>query len=343
MNSVGFPAGDGNVRFRLEPTWNHALTSLTGSSPVEAYIRIGKGIAAQELQLTKDALLEATSLIGLTKGYVTKSPAELIQPQLDYWFGEGLDKEYQVLTRNGNLGQAFIRGTIVPFSNLRLLEEATDAIRSRYGRDTEIVADAKFTHSLKKTHLRLIVPEKSRVMVNTGTDDDLWSVGLRIRNSITGAEQTSLDGYLFRYFCTNGSIDTAASSGAWSRRGEKGSKPEEVYTWARAVMGDVLDGLEHSLEKIQALTDISVEGEVQDVLHDVFRDYMIPGPIRSKVVQNMAEESNLTMYSIMNAITEVANDSEMDPAHVEQLMVAGGNLANTEHERCESCHHLVRA
>jgi hypothetical protein len=86
---------------------------------------------------------------------------------------------------------------INPFSNLRLLERALEGIEAHYGAG-EVLVDSKFAHSLRRTDIRLIVPENRRAMHRTGTDDDTWSAGIQLKNSLIGDVQTSIDGYLFR-------------------------------------------------------------------------------------------------------------------------------------------------
>jgi len=341
LSYEGFPVGD-SVRFQVRPSWNHGIDAVAGDEPVEATVKIGKGQAGREFALTKDALLEATSACGLPKGYVQRTPAKLIEDQLNYWFREGLDgKSFKALTINDERVAAFTRSTIQPFSNLRLLEESLDGIEAKYGKG-EVLADYKFSHSLRSTSMRLIIPEYTRVLERTGTDDDTWSVGLQVHNSLIGETQTSIDGYLFRWWCTNGATDTRATSGTWSRR--SGGQGDEVYEWARSAVDEVLGGLEHSLDKVQDLVDIPVnttQGETIEVLRDIFTQYRVPAPLRNQIIEGMVEEENLNMYSVMQAITQAANVDGMDPGHIQQLMMVGGDLPHQAHSRCDGCHRLM--
>lgn len=341
LTTCDFAIGDA-VRFRLEDDWHHHTDSAEGTDPVRAYIQIGKGPGTNEYQLTKDALLEATSVCGLTKTYSARCPGPLLEPQLNYWFREGLShkpiRDYQLLIAGGN-GAAITRASIQPFSNLRLLEQVLHGIEARYG-SGEVLADYKFQHSLRKTHLRLIVSEHMRAIHRSGTEGDLWSAGIQVKNSLIGEERTSIDGYLFRWVCTNGQIDTQATSGVWSRRG--GSTEQEVYDWARTAVDEVLGGLEPALDAVQALVDIPVAGEANEILRDVFSHYGTPLPERAKIIENMVDTGGqLTMYTVMNAITRVANDANMEPSHVESLLRMGGDLPHAASSRCEACRRLM--
>jgi hypothetical protein len=273
-----------------------------------------------------------------------KQPAELLEPHLNFWWREGLmekpptQRDFQLLVAAG-AGAALTRASVNPFSNLRLLDEALNAVEDRWGKD-EVLVDYKFHHSLRKTHLRLILPNQGRAITGTGTDDDVWSVGLQIKNSLIAEEPTSIDGYLFRWWCTNGQIDCRNASGTFTRRGQ--GQEHDVYEWARAAVDQVLGGLEPALDAVQHTTDIVIAGEADEVLRDVFTHYRVPVSERRRIIDNMVNQGGqLTMYSVMAAITEVANDTTLETAQVENLMRMGGDLPHAATSRCEACRRLM--
>lgn len=329
--SVGFPVSS-EIEFKLDMNWEYDAAKMAGTDLVDAYVKIRD----KEYRLTKDAILGATSTCGLSTAYVLKTPAPLITPHLNFWYKGGFDdhKEFKALTVGGDKCLAVMKGTIEPFSNLRLLEKTLDAIEARYG-ESEVYADSKFTHSLRRTDLRLITPAYMRQMADTGEDNDNWLAGIQHLNSLIGERQTSFDAYMFRILCTNGAIDTCATSGKWSRK--SGGQGEEVYEWARAAVDSVLGGLEDSLDMVQAMTEISVGEEASDVLEEIFDNYGIPGAARQLVTENMVNSDDLTMYGIMQAITAAANEPDVDPNHVIGLMEAGGSLPRIANQRCGSC------
>jgi hypothetical protein len=115
-----------------------------------------------------------------------------------------------------------------------------------------------------------------------------------------------------------------------------------VYEWARATVDEVLGGLEPALDDVQHLVNIPVEGEANEVLRDVFSHYRVPLPERARIIENMVEQhGQLTMYSIIAAITEVANRVDIDPAHIDNLMRIGGDLAHAAQDRCGECRRLT--
>ncbi len=333
IDYVSLPVGD-TVRFQVSPNWNQSE-----SGQPAAVLRLGAAGRQQEFPLTKDALLEATSACGLPRAYVQKAPGLLVEPQLNYWFRQGFGegKEFKLLLVGG-VGTAINKASIQPFSNLRLLDMVLAGIYEKYGADAEILVDYKFAHSLRQTHLRLIVPDSTRQITGTAVADDPWSVGVQLRNSLTGVEQTSVDGYMFRWVCTNGSIDTHATSGVWSRRGGQG---DEVYEWARVAVDDVLGGLEGALDAVQEMVEAPVEGMANLVLKDVFAQYQVPATQRHEIIANLVETTDLTMYSVMQAVTQVANGADVTLDQQSQLMRIGGDLSHRFNARCESCHRMI--
>lgn len=336
FESVPFAVGS-DIRFELDNDWN-ADPNVGSMDVIPAVVRVGSGPAAQEFRLTRSAALEATSICGIPREYAWRTPARLVQDQLNYWFGAGLQgKSFQVFTAEDR-AMAVARGTIIPFSNLEILDQILASIEEHYG-SGEVFVDKKFSHSLLKTHLRLVVPDHTRVIENTGTDNDTWSVGISATNSLTGVKGTQLDGYLFRWWCKNGATDTKNSSGKWSRR-SGGQSEEEVYAWVRKSVDEILGGLESSLDVVQQMTEMKVPHAAQ-VLSDVFETYKLPTRLRQGILENMVNETDLTMYSLMQAVTSVANDLDTESPDVDRLLDLGGELIHSAQERCDNCHRVL--
>lgn len=343
MKAHPFTVGDA-VKFRAETGWNHGIKAKTGTEPVAVFATLGRGRFAQEFALTKDCLQEACLLFGFPRAYTDSCPAELLVPSLNFWFREGLlgqarkKTDFQFLASN-DVATAFTRQSLIPFSNLALVDQATEAIHAKYGA-VEILVDYKLHHTLRQTAIRLIVPSGYRVLHDTGTSNDVWSMGIQIRNSLAGVTQTAIEGYLFRWVCTNGQIDAQANSGTWTRRPT--STEDEVYTWARHAVDEVLGGLEDSLNAVQALTGLHIDGSLSDTLRDVFEHYRIPINQRTKIINLLAEyDGEVTMYVIMNAITQVANEQGLEATTVDNLMRVGGDMPYSADKRCGACRRML--
>lgn len=311
------------VRYTLTDGWNEGIDDVDDHEAVSVTMSIN----GDEAPMTKSAILIAAAKVGLTGAYVKKTPAKLIEDHLNYWYSGVLKDQHSVLRVGDNIA-AFARPSHVPFSNLDLLESAVSGIRAHYGESTEILADYKFSNTLAQTDMRLIVPESQRTITGTAMADvpsgesDLWSAGVHVSNSLIGKSATSVESYLFRWWCTNGATTTSSEAGQWIRKAR--GQEDDVYVWARESVDEVLGGMESRFAEVQALTDLNVAGNTADVIQQIFSDYSVPVSQREQVGQSLLEAESLTMYTIMNAITQTANTAS--PTRADRMMRIGGSI-----------------
>jgi hypothetical protein len=345
MSIEAFTVGE-NIRFEADPAWYHAASVKSPDDPIGVFANIRRGPDSHaRILLTRSTLNEVCGMFGFTKSYVHDCPPDLLVPHMNYWYRAGLMNrsrkaaDYQFVVNPELHAVAFTKQASTPFSNVHLLDVAVEGIHGLFG-DVEVLADYKLTNTLRATTMRLVVPGVERLITGTGTEQDVWSLGVQVKNSLTGQSQTSVEGYLFRWVCTNGQIDATASSGAWTRR--KDSTVDEAYGWARQAVDDALRGLEGSFDALQRLTDVGIDGSLADTLRDIFEHYRIALPLRPRIIRYLEEyPGEITMYVIMNAITQAANDPELDPSAVDGLMRVGGDFARSAEQRCGACHRLM--
>lgn len=325
---------DDTVSFRAGDCWELDIPVKGPDELVDAYVSVG----SKEYQLTLEAALAAATQVGLTGAYVRKSPSELIYPQLNYWYARPEFKsEIKFLVDGNDSVRTLTRSTVDSFSNLRLLDSTLSAIHDKFG-DEPVYVDSKINHSLSATYLRLVVPAKSYAVTGTEVENDEWSLGLQLKNSIIGkSPQTSVDGYLFRYWCSNGAIDTRHSMGGWSRRSSNDS--QEVYSWIRKSADNILAEAESAFVGVQHLAETPAEG-VSNIFRDLFERYAIPVKLQEPIL-DAALEHKPTMYEVMQAITSAANIPNQRAETVEKLMLVGGQLATIQADRCDGCHRII--
>ncbi len=129
---------------------------------------------------------------------------------------------------------------------------------------------------------------------------------------------------MFRYWCTNGCTTELGEVGKWSRR--VNGQQDDVYAWARDSVDEILGGMEHRFDEVQALARLGVAGNTADILTEIFKNYEVPVSQRDDIMLALLEVENLTMYSIMQAITQVANQDDMDDRRRDRLMRIGGAI-----------------
>jgi hypothetical protein len=314
-----------SVSFRFDHDWV-ADADVVDVEPVRAYVTVN----GTERQLTRGAAFQAAANYGVSGALMRKLPTPNLEADLNYFYSGGVEgKEYNLLSI-GDLASAFTRPTLVPFSNLMLLERTTEGLQEHFGSDVEILADYKFSNTLQSTDIRLIVPNYSTVItdgdmpdVPTGSDD-LWFAGVHLFNSVIGKGMTSMDAYLFRWWCTNGATVQNNAVGLWSRRHD--GQDEDVYDWARTSVDEVFDGMAARFDKVQALTSLDVTRNLGEVVRTLFDQYEVPKSQRDGIMEALVRSARPTMYTVMNAITEEANDLTLSAARADRLMRIGGDI-----------------
>lgn len=323
LSEISFESG--NAELALNPGWaaeDIALTDYTG-----AFLRLPGG---QEHQLTKQGALELGAHVGIPRSVQQDSDPDRMANLINWRLANGkAPKALKGLGMNDRV-LAVTRGTLTPFSNLHLLDTILEGIEKKYGTG-EVLVDYKFHHDLEHTGFRLIVPGQQRVITGTSVADDTWSTGIDFSNSLAGLRQTEINGQLFRWWCTNGCTDTLHSVGGLSRRG---TTQEDALAWAAQTVDEVLGGLESMLDHVQQLTAQPVAGDVRSVLEGLFQDYGIPSRDRHRVIEAMADDSEMTAYSLMQAVTQAANLDGVPDRDRQRLMRMGGAIAGSHSERC---------
>lgn len=319
------------AKFRLDELWLLDVDGKRGDDATGGYVTV----RGKEYRLTKDAALEVTSKVGIPKSYAAKTPGRLVEPHLDYWY-DSPDRHLKLVV-SGDRATGVAKGSYVPFSNLNLLDRTLAAVERRYGKG-EVLVDGKYTHSLERTSLFVVVPEARRAM----RPGDVWSGGVQVTNSLLGEVATVINGYLFRWWCTNGAITQHRSSGTYKRRSAAGETQEDMYDWAARSVDAVLGHLEGEFDRVEAMTTVPIQGEVNAVLTNVFEEYRLPQVQREAIRNEMVESADLTTYGLMQAVTRAANAGGLSARTREQLMTIGGDLVRTG-GRCDSCHQVVVA
>lgn len=333
---------DGTVQFSLPAGWNVGLKEADGTHVTDASMHFPNHPDDEPVKMTKDAVLQLASSIGLPRDYVMKTPGPMVESHINYWAKSLPSEQRKFLgTADGSVMLASMKPSITPFSNVVLLEAAHAKLKEKFG-STPIYADYKFHHDLRRTAYRLIVPEPRNIDTYRGGNavTDQWSEGFQVINSLTGAVPTSLSGYLFAWVCTNGQISTHAHSGNYNRR-TQGQDQGEMLDWAREAIDDIFIGLEHEFDAIEDLVKVKLGDDVALALADVFEQYRIPPTMRDRILLSLVESGDDTMYAIMQAITEAANADDVSDTVRTTLMEIGGDLPAAAGGRCSSCKRLA--
>lgn len=342
---IDFSTGDGDetdIRWEISPDWNQEIGIKSGTDLIDGWVTLHAGSqGSHRYQLTLDGLRGAAKQCGLGVGYAERLPGELIQDQLDYWFRTGLGaKDLQLMVQGESQHVAALtRNSVLPFSNLTMLDKIIETIESRFPNTPIWVDRNKFSHSQRQTHLQLVLPEVSRLITGSGEVDDRWWGGVQLTNSLTAESLTEVNAFMFRQRCTNGYIDVQGTSPTWSRR-SGGQDMDSVLTWLGQSVDEALAAYDGIFDKVQSLTEMRLDpNTVQQTANGVFEQYNIPQAARRRIIENLIENDQMTMYALNNAVTQAAN-GDVPAAQQQRLMRTGGDVI-VHAERCVGCHRIL--
>lgn len=328
-----------SVDLDLPYKWELDLDSLDDEDMVSG---TALSIGGKEYAISKAALLDLTSRFHISKKYVSLVPPYLLKPHMSYWLSQNqnsmrflfnADKEIIALSKSP--AGMLLSAQEVMEQTLNCLYQLTGAYPS------DLHVDYKLTHDAKRTDFRIVYPFQGKVIhsVRDGVKEDLWHYGLSISMSESGLFPTSVEGYMFAWWCTNGAISTHASSGKFDRRSHE-DDPEEFMVWFGNQAADTLLDMPNELESVQALTSIDLKGEMSDAAGEVFKRYKVPTVARESVLNALVESDDWSAYGLMNAVTQAANPSDTDERIRGLLFRAAGDMSAAFSERCTTCHRL---
>lgn len=334
--------GTDKVHFTMPDGWADKVAGEPSTALTDCSVSINHG---DDIPLTLEALLKMTSSVGMTKDFVTRTPGKYVEPVLNYHVvNQGIKQTegMRLLAKDG-IGQAFIKSSLTTFPNLPVIDRVVGQIKDRFGTD-EIYVDYKLAHSLERTALRFVLPSYVRTIDsarNSTSKPDNWSLGIQLTNSIMASPETklSVSGYLFAWWCTNGAISTHATSGNYNRR-VNGQELDEVLEWVGNSTHSIFGDLDHELDAIEELTQVQLQGEINDVVQDVFKQFKIPKGMHQTILNNLIDSTDLTGYGLMQAITQSANEIDVTDGVREKIMTVGGAMGSTLTDRCSSCHRV---
>lgn len=287
-------------------------------------------VDGKEYALSKAAAFGVGQVFGIQNTYLPKITGSIYETLLNHHYGDRGSKAFAALAI-GDVLHGLVRPGLSVYSNLQILEQTIAGIEAAYGKDTEVLVDRRTFNTLTKTDIRLVVPEVQRTIHDGGLHDvpsgetDTWSAGIHISNSVTGKSPTTLSAYLFRYWCANGATVRNEDVGTWHRAFDS---TVDIYEWSKANTEEILAGMEKQFDAVQHLTGVDVDGRVGSVINETLRPMRVSASIRNDVAQGLLDYDDVSLYTVMNAITSYANRPGLDQDYINRFMTAGGNLAS---------------
>lgn len=315
----------------LAPTENLDFTDLKPGDDIDVHFFGTKDeprvdLGGTEFRILPKALEATARCIGMPAKYVSRCPADLLFPHLNYWFGEGMSNPIRAISSEDTLlGMTADRVKTQVVSNERLLRLAEEKIGTDH-----IVGYHQVYSDLKYSSMALVT-DKSFEPVN---QDTLFG-GIKISNSILGKDTIEVSPYIFRQWCSNGAI-TEQALGKYTRK-----KHDNLDGWLQEIIEGADSQLDQEFDRIRHLTTVSVKGHVAETVNGVGDDRNLPGKVVEEVLNEAIASKAETMYDIYNAFTKIASHStELTPMSANRLQHAAGVITKN-HEICSQCHRVL--
>lgn len=303
---------------------------------------------ADEYALTRDSAEQLFKQVKLPPALLESVPLEYTMPVLN-WFLEnqpGSLKALLVPTATGKKVSSFCRVGTEIYPATEILDTILSTLRNEYGITEVLVNNA--VHDLSFTNYTLIFPQTSEQVEGTG---DVLMSGLNVQTSTLGLKPTMINGVVARDYHFNAMVSTTAVA-QWNRKQAKSTSMEEIveggensydiFDWLKETVIALHTHRNDDLVNVKRLRKLSLAGHANELMSDVFAKFSIPVGTRNLIRLNYADQEEQSYLGLWNAITETANEDEVQekPTLVRKLMEVGGELAHHP-SACGSCHRLT--
>lgn len=188
--------------------------------------------------------------------------------------------------------------------------------------------------AVSDTTMYLKITSDAAVFMNPAKEGgDAWYPGIMVRNSEVGASKFQVDVYTWRQWCKNGAILTNGLSKVHLGRKIGGDgevffsdKTEELdIKTVLSAMSDVVkqvfvpEKMNELMGRVKAGQKVEVEDKVLAV-ENVCKQFKIPEHEQDEILARFSEKSQ---YSLGNAITELARDTENEDQQIKLEEIGG--------------------
>lgn len=286
--------------------------------------------SSDPLPVTPEAAVGALRHVpGLSKVAIKHWPLPILLDPLNWWFANG-EGEVRALINDDQVVSFTKRADHGIHRPTRMLEAIEDSLNDLGVPSDELYFD-KVIVGLDRVSFAVITHEKTDE-IKAG---DIFDAGIAAFMSPTGDNHNEISPYLNRLLCTNGML-SPVHIGRWSHRGSDGGS---IYDWTREMTLAAWDAIDGELDAVRALTGQPIDGNVHNVVADLFERHHVPVRQREAILEALAEESDGTMFGVAQAFNRVANDIE-DVEQMRHLLMVTGDVAH-QTERCSACMRAI--
>lgn len=277
--------------------------------------------------------------VGMPAKFARELPHDLAQKNLEYLakHTDILEKGQAVVSHGAVIGVVWNKG--IPLLGASAVIDAVEKGLSKANYPWEID-----THSLNPENnspqfwVNIVEPDSLAL----DADNDLQKVemldkgdplkgGFSLWHDISGEKDSAVDSFIYRLVCTNGMVAKERGA-AWSvsHRELEDRLPARVAHIADFTK-QVMERFVHSKHK--EITDPAKSAA------SLARDLKLTAKVRVPFFELVEERTPVSMYDLINCLTEVLNGANIEVKRKYQVSVGG--LVSALPQVCGSCHQIV--
>jgi len=227
---------------------------------------------------------------------------DLVPLNMNRWIERNRDKDLLMRLYDGDLVKGILSGRYSMFNHDEVLGSLQQALGSgRYVLESYAITPDNM-------QLRLVDPEKIIVQRENQQGTDRSSIGMIVRNGMTGMSSISIEFMIFTFICTNGLIIGADKGLVYQRKhymiGREQFIEEVTKTFER--FPEYVTAAKEDVEKArQVRLDIERRVELFELIKKELR---CGNEMMDKIKATMENKWDRTAWGLSGAITEVAQE-----------------------------------
>lgn len=321
------------IQVELREGWSKDLKKSEADTVVNAFVVTPQ----QRFQLTAGALMSLASTLQMGKDMLLSSPANLIEPLLNWWFGQLEDEDSPAFTLGAN---NVITAVVKPSGELPefpafYVDTIVDTMRRVTGGE-QFSVHPWYMSNMKETFCIVYSDGMSHTI-----GEDVWYTGIVFRMSASGALVPTLNLAFVRL--SDLAVYITSLKDIRYRPSKDGQGVTNTQTWVEESV-DTLCGLADSEARMLGwLVKYDASEHVGHILSDIMHEVSLPPVAQSYVLDSTVDNDDTSGYGLLNDILsalDFSEDSPYDNKINERIMRGAGRLWTVLNGRCDSCHQL---
>lgn len=276
-------------------------------------------------KLTPAAVRKGLRRFGLSEGYSSKVPDELLVPHLNYWASAGNRRIFAFVDQASSTCEAFTSDVHIDHLMAENIQIIDPILSAEWGELTYMVWECDVIEGVRVLVLSTKVAE---------INGHEWIHGALLKDSRLGNVKLSIVPILF---CVDSnSVIISADEDSIHSRSTGDDYAVEHEVWLSHAATDVIVGAENLQKLMQKATEEEVDEHMRVFLSGVLSEYPIPQKFLDALEPKYASCS--TLYDLAYLYSQMVNDSEVDTvARMERFAMIAGRLVS-HRTICPHCH-----